>query len=174
MSGIGEEKESISLAYNAVIISKGMEGVSFEVNAIDLNNEFQYESIEAIATDDSDNIIVTFEKSGNTYSISKNGEIGEYNPPQFAKDKVILNIDENGKIEDEYYMNYPSSKLSNSIKCLVLYNDDVNGLQISAVDPVRSVKLGDEDSKVTGSGMTKAVNSYNRICRRVFANKRWK
>ena len=82
--------------------------------------------------------------------------------PLPAKD--ILKVTISGDtVTSPYYVNYPSAK--GTIKCRVLYNDnDEKGLQIISVNPVTKVTLGtgDTNPNVTGSGLAKAQNSYNR------------
>ncbi len=75
-----------------------------------------------------------------------------------AKDKLIIDNENN-------YSPYVLCGLVNgeSTLCRVLY--DVNspyGLQVITVNPIATVKLGSNDPEVSGTGLTKAQNSYMR------------
>ena len=60
------------------------------------------------------------------------------------------------------YVDYVDNN-GNTINCVVLYNDSINGLQIVSDDTVRNVTLGKNDPKVLGStDLEKSQNSYNR------------
>ena len=92
-------------------------------------------------------------------------DIREYVPPVVSPLAVdTLKISLNGSTDEEKssYVNYQYNNNQSSILCRVLYNDNDYGLQIIAVNPVRSVSLGKNDNTVSGSGITKVVNSYNR------------
>ena len=73
-TGIGQEKETIALAYNSALIKKVNKGDSLTVNADDMNIEFQSEGTNATAVDGTNNIKITFD-SGNTYIIDSNGNV---------------------------------------------------------------------------------------------------
>ena len=78
-TGIGQEKETIALAYNSALAKKVSSGSSTTVTAGDLNPELTNQGANA---EDGDNqIIVTFE-NGHKYSIDNNGNIGDYTPPE--------------------------------------------------------------------------------------------
>ncbi len=87
----------------------------------------------------------------------------DISPTVLAKDKLIINPFAENDYEKSPYVNYPSSK--GTILCRAMYNDDTNGLQIVSVNPVRKVKLGqnDDSGKISGNNsFQKSVNSYNR------------
>ncbi len=70
-TGIGQEKETIALAYNSALAKKVVNGNSSAVTDSELNDEL--DSNEATASGNP--IIVTFIKSGNSYKIDSNGTI---------------------------------------------------------------------------------------------------
>ena len=102
--------------------------------------------------------------------------------PDLAKYKleVKVNYDEEGNetaAESPYYVWYPSDKYieenggeenCKGIKCRVLYNDSIYGLQLISVNPVAKVDLGGNDQssleKVAGDmgSIERSKNSYNR------------
>ena len=71
---IAQEKEIIALAYNSALANKTSKGDLTAVTSSELNTELANQG--ASATGDSQ-IIVTFEKSGRTYTIDSNGNINE-------------------------------------------------------------------------------------------------
>lgn len=75
-TGIGQEKETIALAYNSALAKKVSNGYSSAVTDSELNDEL--DSSEATASGNP--IIVTFIKSGNAYEIESNGNIKESTP----------------------------------------------------------------------------------------------
>ena len=162
LTEVSQEKENISLAYNSALIDK----IQKKSNAITLD-EFDkaiksYDA-NAITSSEGSKIIVTF-SNGHKYTLYKNGNIGEYEEPPLAKDTLTVTVNEDETIESLYYVNYPSAK--GTIKCRVLYNDDIYGLQLISVNPVTKVVLGnnDENENVTGEmgSLERAQNSYNR------------
>ena len=78
---IGREKEEIALAYAGARIEKQGERITADL----MNEQFNKNSTKATAKQ---NIIVSFEETGNMYKINKDGE--------------IIEIDENTELEDEY------------------------------------------------------------------------
>ena len=81
-TSIAEEKEQIALAYNAAIAKKQ----STDITAKELDDELKANDAGADATEDGENIKVTFEESKREYIIDKNGNIteggsGTVNPP---------------------------------------------------------------------------------------------
>ena len=92
-----------------------------------------------------------------------NGKFIKQASTTLAKDTLIVNTTASTDAKKSPYVNYPSSK--GKILCRVLYNDELNGVQIVSVNSVTNLKLGveDENPNVTGSdNNTKAINSYNR------------
>ena len=92
-----------------------------------------------------------------------NGKFIKQASTTLAKDTLIVNTTASIDAKKSPYVNYPSSK--GKILCRVLYNDELNGVQIVSVNSVTNLKLGveDENPNVTGSdNNTKAINSYNR------------
>ena len=92
-----------------------------------------------------------------------NGKFIKQASTTLAKDTLIVNTTASIDAKKSPYVNYPSSK--GKILCRVLYNDELNGVQIVSVNSVTNLKLGveDENLNVTGSdNNTKAINSYNR------------
>ena len=87
---------------------------------------------------------------------------------RYAKDVLKVNVEAATDEEKSSYVLYPAKDGSEEKKilCRVLYDaDEANGgLQLVSVNPVRSVTLGDGDTNinVTGSGITKRMNSYMR------------
>ena len=79
-TGIGQEKEIISLAYNAALAKKVGNGNSSAVTDSELNDEL--DSSEATASGSP--IIVTFIKTGNTYEIDSQGDV-KLSTPQSAE-----------------------------------------------------------------------------------------
>ena len=75
-TGVGQEKEAITLAYNSALAKKVSNGNSNAVTDSELNDEL--DSSEATASGNP--IIVTFRKSGNAYEIDNNGVIKESTP----------------------------------------------------------------------------------------------
>ena len=75
-TGVGQEKETIALAYNSALAKKVSNGNSSAVTYSELNDEL--DSSEATASGNP--IIVTFTKSGNAYEIDSNGIIKESTP----------------------------------------------------------------------------------------------
>ncbi len=75
-TGVGQEKETIALAYNSALAKKVSNGNSSAVTDSELNDEL--DSSEATASGSP--IIVTFIKSGNAYEIDSNGIIKESTP----------------------------------------------------------------------------------------------
>ena len=73
---MGQEKETIALAYNSALAKKVSNGNSSAVTDSELNDEL--DSSEATASGNP--IIVTFTKSGNAYEIDSNGIIKESTP----------------------------------------------------------------------------------------------
>ena len=81
-TSIAEEKEQIAVAYNAAIAKKQ----STDITAKELDDELKANEAGADATEDGENIKVTFEESKREYIIDKNGNIteagsGTVNPP---------------------------------------------------------------------------------------------
>ena len=81
-TSIAEEKEQIALAYNAAIAKKQ----STDITAKELDDELKANDAGADATEDGENIKVTFEESKREYIIDKNGNItkggsGTVTPP---------------------------------------------------------------------------------------------
>ena len=72
-TSIAEEKEQIALAYNAAIAKKQ----STDITAKELDDELKVNDAGATATEDGENIKVTFEESKREYIIDKNGNITE-------------------------------------------------------------------------------------------------
>ena len=85
-TGIGQEKETIALAYNSALATKVSNGDSSAVTSSELDNELN--SSEASASGNSP-IIVEF-TNGHTYSIDDNGSINEYTPPQNIQTNVAM------------------------------------------------------------------------------------
>ena len=78
-TGIGQEKETIALAYNSALAKKMGTGNSTSVTAEDLNVELTNQG----ATADGNNpITVTFTESQNAYTIDSNGNIDKSIPPE--------------------------------------------------------------------------------------------
>lgn len=102
-TGIGQEKETIALAYNSALAKKVSNGNSSDVTDSELDEEL--DSDEATASGNP--IIVTFAKSGNSYSIDSNGDIREYTPQQKitvaqAKSAGTVFNDSNTTLIDDY------------------------------------------------------------------------
>lgn len=159
---IGQEKENIALAYNSAIIEKE----SKKDNTIildEFNKAIKNYDKDATASSEGSKIIVTF-SNGHKYTIYKNGTVGVFVNPPYAKDKLKVTINENETVYSPYYVNYPSAK--GTIKCRVLYNDSTYGLQLISVNPVTKVTLGRNDSNesvIGNSGsIDRAQNSYMR------------
>ena len=83
-TGIGQEKETVALAYNSALAKKVGNGNSSAVTYSELNDEL--DSSEATASGNP--IIVTFTKSGNAYEIDSNGII----KPSTPKDPNASNL----------------------------------------------------------------------------------
>ena len=83
---------------------------------------------------------------------------------KIAEDTLLINSTATNDNEKSPYVNYRWKTGEDPILCRVLYDkNSENGLQIISVDPVRKVKLGYEDEKITGKDNNeKAINSYNR------------
>ena len=73
LTGIGQEKEIVALAYNSALAKKVGNGDSTAVTAGNLNPELTNQG--ASATDGSNLIMVTFTASKRQYTINTNGEI---------------------------------------------------------------------------------------------------
>ena len=80
LTEVGQEKESISLAYNSVIIDKTSRGDTSAVTGTELDPAIKTYDEGASAKDGYNQIIVTFE-NGHKYSIDATGNIKEYTPP---------------------------------------------------------------------------------------------
>ena len=93
-TGIGQEKETIALAYNSALAKKVSNGNSSTVTDSELNEELN----NSEATASGNPIIVTFTKSGNTYEIDSNGIIKPSTP---KNPNTTLKVSENkGKTFD--------------------------------------------------------------------------
>ena len=92
-----------------------------------------------------------------------NGKVTEYSLTPYAVDELAVTVS-GDTVTSPYYVNYPSVK--GTIKCRVLYNDSIYGLQLISVNPVTTVTLGknDPNENVTGEigSVERAQNSYNR------------
>ena len=75
-TGVGQEKETIALAYNSALAKKVSNGNLSAITDSELNDEL--DSSEATASGNP--IIVTFTKSGNAYEINSNGIIKPSTP----------------------------------------------------------------------------------------------
>lgn len=71
-TGVGQEKETIALAYNSALVKKVSNGDSSAVTSSELNEEL--DTSEANASGDT-KITVNFIKSGNSYTIDSNGNV---------------------------------------------------------------------------------------------------
>ncbi len=87
-TGIGQEKEIVTLAYNSALAKKVGNGDSTEVTAGNLNAELTNQGASASGNAP---IIITFE-NGHMYSIANNGKIEEYTPPQPSPAKDVVQI----------------------------------------------------------------------------------
>lgn len=76
LTGVGQEKETIALAYNSALAKKVSNGNSSAVTDRELNDELD----NSEATASGNPIIVTFAKSGNIYEIDNTGNIEKYIP----------------------------------------------------------------------------------------------
>lgn len=94
------------------------------------------------------------------------GELTQQARITLAKDILIINTASSTDKEKSPYVNYYYSEDEDPILCRVLYDkNDLYGLQIISVEPLRKVKLGydDDSGKITGNdNFEKAMNSYNR------------
>lgn len=114
-------------------------------------------SLGVVTGIDKGTVTITASLKGTSKSISITVEKVE-----MAIDKLLINN------STSPYVYYPAKdgSLSNRILCKVLYDkNSENGLQIVAVNPVTTVKIGytDENPNVTGSdNFRKSLNSYNR------------
>ena len=83
---------------------------------------------------------------------------------EMAIDKLIINTSQGSALNESPKVNYRWKDGEEPIQCVVLYDKNSEyGLQIIAINPVRKVKLGTTDEKVTGNDdFEKAMNSYNR------------
>ncbi len=75
-TGVGQEKETIALAYNSALAKKVSNGNSSAVTDVELNDELD----NSEATASGNPIIVIFTKSGNAYEIDPNGVIKPSTP----------------------------------------------------------------------------------------------
>ena len=79
LTGVGQEKETIALAYNSALAKKVTNGDSTKVTTGDLNAELTNQGASA----DGDNpITVIFTESQNVYTIDTNGNIEKVVPPE--------------------------------------------------------------------------------------------
>ncbi len=104
LTGVGQEKETIALAYNSALAKKVSNGNSSAITDSELNDEL--DSNEATASG-SPIIVVTFTKSGNSYEIDSNGIIKPSTPKDPNKTlKVAEHKNEkfstNTELEDNY------------------------------------------------------------------------
>ena len=103
LTGVGQEKETIALAYNSALAKKVSNGNSSVVTDSELNDEL--DSNEATASGNP--IIVTFTKSGNAYEIDLNGIIKPSTPndpnttPKVSENKNKT-FDTNKDLVDDY------------------------------------------------------------------------
>ena len=84
-TGVGQEKETIALAYNSALAKKVSNGNSSAVTDSELNDELD----NSEATASGNPIIVTFTKSGNAYEIDSNGVI-KPSTPKDPNDKITV------------------------------------------------------------------------------------
>ena len=159
---IGQERESITLAYNSVIIDK-ITKEEKNITLDEFNKAIKNYYNDVTTASEGSKIIVTF-PNGHKYTVYKNGTVEKYTEPPLAKDTLTVTVNEDGTVESPYYVNYPSAK--GTIKCRVLYNDDTYGLQIISEEPITKVNLGCNDSNPNVSGeiesLERTQNSYNR------------
>ena len=80
-TGIGQEKEIVTLAYNSALTKKISNNASTPVSASDLNTELANQGASA---DGNNPIIVTFENQ-HKYSIDNMGNIAKYTPIPITK-----------------------------------------------------------------------------------------
>lgn len=73
---VGQEKETIALAYNSALANKVSQGDLSAVNANDLNKEFQSDGTKATAKDRTNDIEITFD-TGNSYTIDNVGNVSK-------------------------------------------------------------------------------------------------
>ena len=102
-TGIEQEKEIVALAYNSVLAKKVSNGNLNAVTDSELNDELD----NSEATASGNPIIVTFNKSGNTYEIDSNGVIKPSTPKDpNATLKVAEHknekFDSNTELEDKF------------------------------------------------------------------------
>ena len=103
ITGVGQEKESISLAYNSVIIDKTSRGDNSSVTGAELDPAIKTYDAGASAENRDDQIIVTF-ANGHKYSISSSGVVNEYTSSD-AKTAILssFNVFNMGfQIADDY------------------------------------------------------------------------
>ena len=72
-TSVAEEKEQIALAYNAAIAKKQSTDITYQ----ELDDELKANGVKAEATEDGENIKVTFTETGREYTIDGNGTITE-------------------------------------------------------------------------------------------------
>ena len=93
-TGVGQEKETIALAYNSALAKKASNGNSNAVTDSELNDELD----NSEATASGNPIIVTFTKSGNVYEIDSNGRI-KPNTPKDPNQKDINDLEVGDYVE---------------------------------------------------------------------------
>lgn len=103
---IGQEKETIALAYNSALSKKVGNGNSTVVTAEDLNTELENQGATATG---STAIVITFE-NGHKYSIDNTGNIGEYTPSvtDFVKIGDYVDYDPTKGVTDTSKLTYTS------------------------------------------------------------------
>lgn len=106
-TGVGQEKETIALAYNSALAKKVSNGNSSAVTDSELNDEL--DNSDATASGNAP-IIIEF-TNGHKYSIDNSGNIRDYTPSQ-SNGKLISELFETdgnteGKMHLGDYINYP-------------------------------------------------------------------
>ena len=161
---MGEEKEAIGLAYNTAKTEKLSKGDSGIVLLSELQEELSANGItiesDKISQDGEGTITVEMPKSGNKYTITKDGVITDITLGNTGGGSISVN---DLKVGD--YVNYPD-KNGNKILCKVLYNNENYGVQLVSVNPVDTVTLGYDDptippSMASESNFNKLKYSYN-------------
>lgn len=166
LTGVGQEKETIALAYNSALAKKVSNGDSSEVTAGDLNTELTNQG----ATANGDDPITVIFDSGNIYTINIDGniekkivadrtglKIGDYVTYAPAKSSVNLSKDETGYTSNQTIVS------KNKFRIMNINND-------GSIDLLGVIESSDGIVHFKGAqGYNNGVHTLNAKCNELYA-----
>ena len=168
LTEVGQEKESISLAYISVIADKTSRGDTSNISGTELDPAIKKYDAGASSEDGDNQIIVTF-PNGPKYSIDGDGKIGEYSPPPSVVEALKIGdyvdydptkIDVEKKVDvDSNKLNYISLKGSGASHG---NGYDVQSFEASSAIPWRVLSVTEDKIElVSATNIIKKENTDN-------------